>query len=152
MILSKFFVIPNDCKVCKKHINFWFLNLLIVFNRIDGFPLDNIKDILKYFDFRDTLKGAFLEGANLQKANLFEANLRGTDLQKANLFEANLEGVNLKHAYIQGSCLAWANLKRSNLRGVELCNVDLYQANLEMVRLSLKQRRIAYGRRKEIFN
>ena len=37
---------------------------------------------------------AYLKGANLRKAVLFDANLRGTNLRGANLGDANLEGAN----------------------------------------------------------
>jgi len=44
------------------------------------------------------LKGAYLEGANLSKANLNGANLRGAYLEYVTLWKANLEGANLKGA------------------------------------------------------
>ena len=91
MIINKFFILPNDCTVCSEHLNSWVLNLLMVFNSIDGFPLDNIKDILKYLVFQDILKGGNLQRANLREANLWTANLQNANLQNADLRDADLQ-------------------------------------------------------------
>ena len=96
MILSKLISVPNDCRRCNKHLNSFILNLLMVFNSIFGFPLDNVNEILKYMSFRDTLKGADLRWADL----------RWADLRWAALDRVNLRGADLWGAYLQGAILA----------------------------------------------
>jgi TIR domain/Pentapeptide repeats (8 copies) len=61
------------------------------------------------------LEGADLNGANFYAADLSRANLRGADLSGANFYEADLSGANL--------CAA--DLKRANLRGAHLSGADL---------------------------
>ena len=48
---------------------------------------------------------ADLQGADLREANLQGADLRGADLRGANLQEADLQGVNLRGADLQGADL-----------------------------------------------
>jgi len=47
---------------------------------------------------RSLLEEADLEGANLSNANLWQADLEGANLNKANLSEADLEEANLEGA------------------------------------------------------
>ena len=135
MILSKFFTVPNDCIVCSKHLNSWVLNLLMVFNSIDGFPLDNIKDILKYLVFGDTLKGAFLVKANLWGAKLIDTDLTGADLKRTNLERAKLQGADLKRTNLERARLKGADLRGADLQGANLERANLYGANLERAKL-----------------
>ncbi len=63
---------------------------------------------------------AYLDGANLQEANLYKANLQG-----AKLFKANLRGANLFKANLQEADLFDANLQGANLRAARLQGADL---------------------------
>ena len=55
---------------------------------------------------RSLLEEADLEGANLSNANLRQAYLEGANLNKANPSEADLEGANLKEANLEGAARA----------------------------------------------
>ena len=163
MILSKIISVPKEyCIVCKKHHDSFILNLLMVFNSIDGFPLDNVKDIFKYLSFRDTLRGAVLQYADLwavdlsslssrtdlREADLIGANLWGTDLRGAYLQEAKLQRADLREAYLQGADLRgaklWeADLRGAKLQGAKLQGADLERADLRGTILSEEQSRIA---------
>jgi len=59
-------------------------------------------------------------GADLNGADLREANLSGADLREANLNETNLSG----------ALLMGANLKRANLSGADLSGADLRGTSL----------------------
>ena len=59
---------------------------------------------------RANLRGAYLEGADLQDADLKRANLRGAYLVGANLRDANLEGAYLEGAYLRGADLRDATI------------------------------------------
>ncbi len=48
---------------------------------------------------------ADLQGANLENANLLKANLTGADLEKASLPRADLWGANLREANLRGTDL-----------------------------------------------
>ena len=76
------------------------------------------------------LRGANLRDANLQGANLQDANLQGANLQYANLRGANLQGANLRDANLQGANLQDANLRGANLRDANLQDANLQGANL----------------------
>ena len=131
MILSKIISVPNNSNVCKKHLNSWVLNLLMVFNSIFGFPLDNIKDILKYLVFGDTLKGAFLVKANLQGAYLWGVDIEKADLTGAYLWLAFLEGANLQGAFLEKADLTGAYLQGAYLQGAHLQGAHLQGAHLQ---------------------
>ena len=75
--------------------------------------------------FQADLEGVNLRDANLERANLVGANLRRTNLVEANLFKANLEGANIRRAN-----LFEANLRRANLVGANLVKANLREANL----------------------
>jgi hypothetical protein len=80
------------------------------------------------------------ERADLCRADLHEANLRGADLCRADLCEANLRGADLRGADLRGADLCradlceanlrGADLREANLRGANLCRADLCEANL----------------------
>src|SRR5215204_5490480 len=76
------------------------------------------------------LRGADLQGANLQRAYLQEANLYGAYLQEAYLEEADLLGANLQEAYLQEANLQRANLFRANVEGADLQGANLQRASL----------------------
>ncbi len=78
---------------------------------------------------------ANLEGANLRDADLQGAKLGGADLQGAFLLEADLQGANLGHADLQGAVLWRAELQRADLRDAELQGVDLRDTDLQGVGL-----------------
>ena len=81
------------------------------------------------------------ERANLNRANLYRADLGGAnlcvaDLNRANLYRADLGGANLCGADLGGANLGRANLGRANLCGADLgranlCEADLDEANLD---------------------
>ena len=80
---------------------------------------------------RAHLQGADLELAHLEKADLFEA-----DLQKANLLHAHLEQAYLLGADLQKANLFGAHLEKANLAGAHLENADLREAHLEKADLA----------------
>ncbi len=71
------------------------------------------------------LRGAYLVGANLNKANLkyadlSEATLAGANLNKANLREVNAIGTDFTHSYMTGACIeAWNIDRTTKLKGVD---------------------------------
>ena len=85
--------------------------------------------------FRDTvgrfLQGANLNGANLDSAYLRDANLDGAYLDSAYLRDANLDGAYLRDTNLRGAYLRDANLDDANLRGANLRGAYLGGANLE---------------------
>ena len=78
------------------------------------------------------LKG---EGAG-QRANLYEADLRGADLREADLSEADLRWADLREADLSGANLRWANLHEADLSKTDLNEADLSGANLSGAHLS----------------
>jgi len=77
------------------------------------------------------LSRADLSDAGLRLADLVEANLKGADLNWANLSEANLHGANLRETNLNG-----ANMTGSNLRGTRLNSSNLSQANISRADIS----------------
>jgi uncharacterized protein YjbI with pentapeptide repeats len=82
------------------------------------------------------LVGAQLQGAILEDADLHGAGLDGAQLQGANLDEADLRGANLLGARLQGANLLGADLQGANLlgarlQGAKLLGADLQGANLD---------------------
>ena len=80
---------------------------------------------------RANLAGAYLEGANLHRADLRLANLEGAELEGANLRRADLcmadlEGANLRGADLEGAKLEGVNLCMADLEGAEL-PIGVYQ-------------------------
>ena len=81
------------------------------------------------------LRGAFLQGANLDDAQLQSAGLQNTQLQgakfqRAQLQDANLWGAQLQGANLWGAQLQGANLQDAQLRDAKLWNAQLQGANL----------------------
>ena len=74
---------------------------------------------------------ADLRGANLQRADLQRADLRGVNLREADLRETDLRGVNLQKANLQRADLRGADLRGANLQGADLQGVNLQGANLD---------------------
>lgn len=76
------------------------------------------------------LKGAHLEGAQLQNAYLCNADLRrahleGAQLQNIYLCNADLQGAHLEDAQLQCASLSNANLKEAYLKAADLRGVTL---------------------------
>jgi uncharacterized protein YjbI with pentapeptide repeats len=69
-------------------------------------------------------------GAQLQRAFLPSAPLRGVYLHDAKLQHAHLVGVDLSGALLAGSNLHWANLTRAKLRNTHFGGAILCDANL----------------------
>jgi len=65
----------------------------------------------------ETLKNAYLEGADLRDANLSDASLDGTVLAEATLMHANLSGTYLGTADLSGADLREVNLARAHFGG-----------------------------------
>ena len=105
-------------------------------NRYSGEDIGAIEDIRagKIKDLIEAnLEGADLEDANLIGANLRDADLEDADLEGANLRDANLEDADLEGANLIGANLREANLRGANLRGAVLRGADLKDANLRGV-------------------
>ena len=82
------------------------------------------------------LQGAELREANLQGAQLGGANLHGIDLRRANLQGAELEGANLQYADLRRANLQGAELEEANLQGAELEGANLQYADLRRANLN----------------
>ena len=90
--------------------------------------------------YKADLRGADLRGANLYKAdldgaelieaNLYKADLSGANLYKANLYKADLEGAKLREAFLYKANLYKANLREANLVEADLHGADLHGADL----------------------
>ena len=63
--------------------------------------------------------------ADLQFANLQDADLRKADLRNANLWGADLRDADLRNANLRGANLQDADLRRADLLGADLRNADL---------------------------
>ena len=96
---------------------------------------------LRYAQLQDAdLINAQLQGATLQFAQLQDADLISAQLQGAALDYANLQGANLAGAHLQGAALVLARLQRADLQsadlqGAALRSADLQGANLDYANL-----------------
>ena len=79
---------------------------------------------------RANLKGANLESADLKDADLSRAYLKGANLSCADLKDADLRGVNLSGADLSDADLRGAYLRCADLKGADLSDADLCGANL----------------------
>ena len=94
-----------------------------------GADLDNAN--LRDADFRYAgLRYADLQRANLRDADLQRADLRDADLRDADLRYADLQGANLRDADLQRANLRDADLRDANLRDADLRDADLPRAGL----------------------
>ena len=80
-------------------------------------------------EFITLLREADLQGADLQEADLRWANLQGADLREADLRWANLQGADLRWANLQGANLREADLREADLQGADLRWADLRGAD-----------------------
>ena len=71
-----------------------------------------------------------MQGSDLSKAELQEANSSETQLQGANLREAHLQGAKLSKTQLQG-----ANLWKIQMQGSDLSKAELQEANLSKAQL-----------------
>ncbi len=69
--------------------------------------------------------------AELRRAQLMNANLRGVDLSYADLRGANLQSAQLRGADLSYAVLEQANLEAADLRGALLIGTSFRQANLK---------------------
>ncbi|MDR5615553.1 pentapeptide repeat-containing protein, partial [Arsenophonus sp.] len=92
----------------------------------DGSKADLCRANLREAD----LRGADKNCNHLGFFSLREADLRGADLYGANLREANLYGADLCRANLYGANLYGADLRGANLYGADLRGADLRGANL----------------------
>ena len=79
---------------------------------------------------RARLGGATLKGSNLVRAILQGADAGGVQLQGAALVQAQFQGANLGGARLQGADLTNSNLEGTDLTLAELQGVNLLQASL----------------------
>ncbi|EAC4377985.1 pentapeptide repeat-containing protein [Listeria monocytogenes] len=79
------------------------------------------------------LRRADLSGANLRGANLSYADLRRADLSGANLRGANLRRANLSYADLSCADLSCANLRVANLSYADLSYANLRRADLNWI-------------------
>jgi uncharacterized protein YjbI with pentapeptide repeats len=82
------------------------------------------------------LRWASLAGTHLRGANLSRADLGGANLHQAELIEVNLESSSLVQAGLSMANLRDANLGWANLSGADLTGADLSGANLSGAVLS----------------
>ena len=91
------------------------------------------------------LRGIYLCGADLGKANLQQADLGKANLQQADLWSANLQEARLVQANLQQARLWLANLQQARLWLANLEKADLVLANLQQADLvwaNLQQARL----------
>ena len=77
---------------------------------------------------KDTLEEAVRNNVNLENANLEYADLINANLRNANLENANLEYADLINANLRNANLENANLENANLRNANLENANLRNA------------------------
>ena len=96
---------------------------------------------------KDTLEEAIKNNANLEYANLCNADLRNVNLINVNLEYANLCNADLRNADLRNANLYNANLRNANLYNANLINVNLENANLEDA--NLRNANLEYAKNKE---
>lgn len=80
-------------------------------------------------------EGIDLEGVNLQKSEIFQANFRGSSLRGAILQEAQIAESNFQKADLTNANLRHAVLSKSQFQEVRLDNADLQQASIQETNL-----------------
>ncbi len=111
--------------------------------KIDSISFQKIKSITSFLgaDLQGAnLKNADLNGVDLRNANLTDADLSGANLNEANLRKAvllrcNLEKLKLKNANLEYVDLRWAEMNGANLEGINLYTANLANAKLRGVDL-----------------
>ena len=79
---------------------------------------------------------AFLQGVDLNGANLLRANFRSADIRDGSFVGAQLEDADLTSANLRHADLQNADLQNANLEDADLFGADLDQANLTGARLA----------------
>ena len=107
---------------------------------IKGKTLEKILEDHKHWLSRD-IDGWGNMRANLNSADLSNANLSYADLRCANSNNANLKGadlryINLRNADLRGTNLSGADLRCTDLNGANLSGADLKYADLSDANLS----------------
>lgn len=82
-----------------------------------------------------SLRGAFLQRADLSAADLCKADLRGVDLSDADLNGADLWGAKLNEATLTKAKLFHSTLVRANFHNANLSGAKLIQAFLDEIEL-----------------
>ena len=115
-------------------------------NAWDTYPKDHPKNLrgrdLSYANLQErhflrvdftgaNMKGVFLIGSKLHRANLEEAILEEARMSSAIFERANLYKANLKNADLWRTVFYKANLEEANLQGARLYRTDFTQANLK---------------------
>lgn len=125
-------------------LGWWVAGLLLASGNASAFDRFDLRH------FRETnscvrcdLSGANLQGADLFRADLQEANLSGANLQAAKLGEANLRGANLYEAELQKADLSEAELQKAFLLEAKLQKADLSEATLQKANLLMANLREA---------
>ncbi|MEP7291145.1 MAG: pentapeptide repeat-containing protein [Chloroflexota bacterium] len=78
----------------------------------------------------DSMAGANLENAQLENANFSGRNLKGAHMANANLQNANFSGANLADANLENADAGDTNFSGANLKNAVLINVNFANANL----------------------
>ena len=115
----------------------------------DKTGLEHLRADLSRADLRGQahiLRVADLQKANLYRAQLQEANLDKTHVQGADLSGAQLQETTLRMAQLQGAMLPGAHLQKANLyraqvQGALLADAQLQKANLSDAHLQRAVRR-----------
>ena len=79
---------------------------------------------------------ADLTRADLRHADMREADMRMTILNQANLAQADLIGANLTGAWMPGAYMIGTDLRKADLTNADLHNADLRGANLTDAKLT----------------
>ncbi|WP_419783571.1 pentapeptide repeat-containing protein [Maridesulfovibrio sp.] len=129
--------IPGKPEILKPWITF----LSIIINEKYKEGLDTMRQTIEAYKknlceaklIDANLTGAYLEGANLERADLTDANLYGAILIKSSLKEAKLKNADLHEAIMNEANLQKAFLGGANLQEAILFKADLSEALLGSV-------------------
>jgi uncharacterized protein YjbI with pentapeptide repeats len=109
--------------------------------RLQGRNLENLLAFGAFMikaDLRNTtLVNADLVVADLRNANLSDANLWSTNLSHASLWSTNLSDANLSGANLGGADLSGANLSGADLKGINLVGTNLMGATFKNTKTDL---------------
>ena len=98
----------------------------------NAFAIEAVRQLAqRYWLYYGSVKGAYLENANLEGAHLWNAHLEQAILSKAHLEGANLNDAHLKGAYLENANLEGADLWNAHLEGAWLIEAHLKGADLK---------------------
>jgi uncharacterized protein YjbI with pentapeptide repeats len=91
-----------------------------------------------------TMKGMFLQGADLRgvdfsDALLMDADMDEVDLSFASLAEADLEGASLREANFEGADLTGCNFENADLTNANFKRANMEAANLKGAEVTMEQ-------------